>query len=147
VIVFNSPNDGRAIAIASGSVFNYNPDADAVISRRTPEGNLLAGAVFYNHIAGASVRVHIAAFKPMAINRDLLWCCFDYPFNQLKCKKLLAFLPSTNAKSIALATHLGLKEEARVQDAYVEGDLIVMSMKREECRWLSIQPKGIQRNA
>lgn len=146
MIFLNSRNDGQEIAKASGSVFNYNPESDAVISRRSKHGKLLGGAIFYGHVEKASIRVHVAAFAPNALNRDLLWCCFHYPFVQLKCRKLLAFLPSSNLKSIALAGRLGLKEEARIKDAYNDGDLLVMATNQENCRWLDIKPTGVREN-
>jgi hypothetical protein len=147
VIVFGSPNDGAAIATASGSPFNYNPAAgDVVISRRN-EDKLLGGAIFYGY-TGASIRVHVAGFTPGALSKDLLWVCLHYPFVQLKCQKLLAFIPSGNRKSLELSARLGLKEEARIANVYPDGDLVIRSLKKEDCHWLDrIKPTGIRESA
>ena len=69
----------------------------------------------------------------------MLWITFDYPFNQLGVKKLIGQVPSSNLKALEFDKKLGFKEEARISDVFPDGDLIVLSMRREDCRWLKIR--------
>jgi predicted dinucleotide-binding enzyme len=81
--------------------------------------------------------MHIAGFVPNWINRSILWMGFAYPFLQLKCKVLIGRVASTNHKALKLDKHLGFKEIARIPDAVPNGDVIILTMRREECHWLN----------
>lgn len=87
--------------------------------------------------------MHVAAFRPRWINRDLLWAAFHYPFVQLGVKKVFGQVPEDNTKALELNRNLGFKEETRIADVYPEGDMVLMSMYKADCRWLSIKPRGI----
>lgn len=140
MITFNVEWQGHAIAAAAGAI--YNPAADAVIARVEHE-SLLAGVLFQS-FTGASFTLHVAAFAPRWMNRDLLWVVFHYGFVQMGCTKLVTMTPSYNLKSLALNEHLGFKQEAVIKDVFPGGDAIVMGMRREACKWLSITPRTIR---
>lgn len=134
---------GNAIAAACGAIFN--PEVDAVIARS--ENDRLLGGVIYQKFTGASIRMHMASFDPHSMCRDLLWTVFHYPFIQLGCKVVLGEIPSLNIKSLDIATKLGFKEVSRVKDIFPAGDLVMMAMRREDCRWLNIKPRTIKAGA
>jgi RimJ/RimL family protein N-acetyltransferase len=96
--------------------------------------------------------MHAAAFKPRWANRDLLWIAFHYPFVQLGYKKVFARVHVANTDALKLNLHLGFKEATRLTGVYPmierpdDGDLVIMEMTREECRWLTIQPRVISAN-
>lgn len=118
----------------------FNPACDHVISRAR-DGKLLGGVIFTGY-TGASIAIHVAGLEPRWINNNMLWITFDYPFNQLRVSKLIGHVPSGNRKALDFDLKLGFKEEARITDIYPDGDLIVLSMRREDCRWLKLKPRG-----
>jgi RimJ/RimL family protein N-acetyltransferase len=63
---------------------------------------------------------------------------FDYPFNILNLKVIIATIAGNNEKSLILSRHLGFKEIANIADAHIDGDLVIMIMKRENCKWLQL---------
>lgn len=143
MIRFNNPDDGFTIAAAAGTVFN--PAVDVCIAR--VEGEELYGGVLLNGYTGASINTHMAGFRQAWSNRDHLWVVFDYCFNQLGCKKVFGQIPANNQRALEVDLKLGFKIEARIQDVFPGGeDLIVVSMSREDCRWLKLKPRSLQSN-
>jgi RimJ/RimL family protein N-acetyltransferase len=95
--------------------------------------------VAFDNILDRSCMMHTAAIVPNWISKDLLWACFDYPFNILKVKVILASVASTNTEALRLDRHLGFVDKAYIEDAHIDGDLIILAMRRENCRWLDIK--------
>lgn len=141
MIRFNHAFDGVRIAEAAGCI--YNDAVDNVIARWV--GDDLVGGILYQGYTGASVQMHVAGFRPRWLNRDLLWVAFDYPFTQLGVKKVFGQVGVHNTKALEFDRNLGFKEEARIADVYPEGDMILMSMYKSDCRWLNIQPRELEK--
>ena len=95
--------------------------------------------VAFDNILDKSCMMHTAAIVPNWISKDLLWACFDYPFNILKVKVILASVASTNEEALKLDRHLGFVDKAYIEDAHIDGDLVILAMRRENCRWLDIK--------
>jgi RimJ/RimL family protein N-acetyltransferase len=95
--------------------------------------------VAFDNILDKSCEMHTAAIVPNWISKDLLWACFDYPFNILKVKVILASVASTNKEALRLDRHLGFVDKAYIEDAHIDGDLVILAMRRENCRWLDIK--------
>jgi len=118
----------------------YNPVVDVVISKVTPEGNCLGG-VIYDGFTGGCIFMHQAGFHPHWLTGNMIWIVFDYPFNQLKVRKVAGTINSNNKELLDFNRRLGFKEEGRIKHAYPDGDLLVLTMERSACRWLKIKPK------
>jgi L-amino acid N-acyltransferase YncA len=97
------------------------------------DGRLTAGAA-YRDWNGVSIEGQIAADKPLT--RGLLFAIFDYPFRQLGARKIIATTSADHIRSIRLLRRLGFLEEACLRDAAPGGDLIICTMRREDCRFL-----------
>jgi len=138
VIVAGNPEHGHAIAAGAGCIFN--PACDRVIANA--RGEKLLGGVIYQGFKGASIGIHAAGFDPHWLSNDMLWISFSYPFEQLNVSKLIAQVPSSNRKALEFDLKLGFKEEARIADAFIGADLLVLTMRRENCRWLKLKPRG-----
>ena len=95
--------------------------------------------VAFDNILDKSCQMHTAAIVPNWISKDLLWACFDYPFNILKVKVIIATVASTNKEALKLDRHLGFLDKAYIEDAHLDGDLVILAMRRENCRWLDIK--------
>lgn len=103
----------------------------------------LMGGVFFTDYNVASVQIHVAAFQHNWLNRELLWTVFDLPFNVFNVRKLLGLVRSTNKRAIRLDLKLGFVLETTVKDVFPDGDMLVFSMLRENCRWLGMTPPTI----
>jgi hypothetical protein len=127
--------------ISKAAPCTFNPATDHVVSR-SRDGKLLGGVIFTGYTV-ASISIHVAGFAPRWINNNMLWISFNYPFEQLKVSKLIAQVPSRNRKALDFDLKLGFKQEAIVADLYPDGeDLLILSMRREDCRWLKLKPRG-----
>lgn len=119
---------------------NYGAAAGIGVER---DGQIIAGVV-YNDWNGVNANQHCAALPGSNwMSKALLWYAFDYPFNQLHCKRITGLVGEGNAAARRLNEHLGLVEETRLKDAHPTGDVIVYRMTREMCRWLQLKrPKN-----
>lgn len=138
MIEFNNVVHGFKIAAAIPRP--YNPATDVVISKVTPQGNVMGG-VIYDGYTGGCIFMHQASFDAMWLVGNMMWIVFDYPFNQLKVNKVAGTINSKNKELLDFNRRLGFKEEARIKNAYEDGDMLVLTMERAECRWLKIKPK------
>jgi hypothetical protein len=100
---------------------------------------VLAAVVGYCSFMPNACQMHIAAVDEVNwMSRDLLWAAFDYPFNKLGVKVILGQICGSNEDALRLNRHLGFKVIAEIPDAHMDGDLVIMAMRREDCRWLDI---------
>lgn len=70
------------------------------------------------------------------MTKSYLQICFDYPFNQLKLNKIIGVVDSMNTQALKFDKHLGFVEEAVIKDAGPKGDLHILTMTRQQCRFL-----------
>lgn len=106
----------------------------------------LRGGVLYTDFWGGSTMMHIAGFRPYWGSKALLWLAFDYPFNQIKVKKVFATVPEWNWRSRNFCLHIRFKMEYLVSDVFNRMDgangMYILSLRREDCRWLDMpKPK------
>lgn len=115
--------------------FDVSPKARALGVMR--KDGLVAGVVYENY-NGVHIEAAIAADGGRTwASRDTLGKLFSYPFVHLGCRAISVSVPSSNPKSLNLATKLGFEPEAMVKYAAHDGStLVVLKMFRETCRWL-----------
>lgn len=130
MIVFDVERIGPWVCERTGGKFE--PSISTAIGMEE-DGKLTAG-VLYDMYNGRSICMHVAIEK--AVSRKYTRTCFDYPFNQLKVSKVLGLVDSTNDKALRFDKLLGFTEEARIADAGKSGDLVILSMTRQQCRWI-----------
>lgn len=102
------------------------------------DGKLIAG-VLYEDFNKTNIAAHIAGLPDKKwMCRMFLWAMFDYPFNQLKVKRITGVVAASNLAARRFDEHLGFTLEATLKDAHPDGDLLIYCMRREQCRWLSL---------
>jgi RimJ/RimL family protein N-acetyltransferase len=100
------------------------------------DGELIAGVLF-NHFTGYDISMHVAAERGrLWATPKVLKAIFSYPFNQLKCRRVTGFVSAINTATIKFDLKAGFVIEGRLRDATPEGDMIILGMTRNECRWL-----------
>jgi RimJ/RimL family protein N-acetyltransferase len=142
MIAFNNSFYARQICEASGAT--YNQAVDPSIAR--VEGETLLGGCVYQDYSGSngSIWAHVASFAPRWLNPDMLYVMFHYPFVQLDCRKLFGTVPASNTAALKFDLKLGFEIEQTIKDVYPDGDMLLVSMYRNNCRWLGIKPRSIQ---
>ena len=97
------------------------------------DGKYVAGVIYenFNH---RSFTCHIAITGRMTV--AFLYAIFDYPFNVCEVEKIIVPVASENAESLKLVKNMGFTEEARIKDADPHGDIILLTMLKEDCRFL-----------
>ena len=99
-------------------------------------GVIVAG-VIYENWNRASIFCHIAI--EARLTKAYLKAIFDYPFNVCNVKKIIVPVVSNHVKSIKLVTNMGFTEEARIVDGSQDGDIIFLTMTKENCRFLGVR--------
>src|SRR5436190_1765225 len=134
---FNDPIAIRAIQQATS--VGFKPSRDQCVARFDKTGKLLGG-VFFTDFNIVSVQVHIAGFVDDWIDRSILWVAVDWPYNKLGVNKMLAPVRASNWKCIAFCSHFGFNIEARIRDVFPDGDLLVLSLYKSDCKFLNMRP-------
>ena len=120
-------------------IMNHPLPEETVCIGQEIDGNLVAVVGFNNFMPNAC-QIHIGAVSEVNwINKDLLWATFDYPFNKLGVRVILGQICANNTDALRLNRHLGFKIVAEIPDAHMDGDLVIMAMRKEDCRYLDIQ--------
>lgn len=103
------------------------------------EDDRIIAAVLYEGHNGASIQTHMAAVPGRNwMTRQYLWKIFDYPFRQLDCNLIIAPVASDNLDSRRFCKHLGFETQATLRDAHPNGDLLILGMYRNQCKWLKL---------
>lgn len=100
------------------------------------DGQLWVG-ILYDGYTGASIAMHSRCDDPKKVTKEFLFAIFDYPFNQLGCKRVTGLVPSDNLRAQEVNEKLGWKRETVLKDYFLDGDGIVYVMRKEDCRWLN----------
>ena len=96
-------------------------------------GEFVAG-VIYENWHGRSITCHIAVTGRMT--PAYLFAIFDYPFNVCKVGKIIVPVSSANLTSIRFVEKMGFQEEARINNAMPDGDMVIFTMPKERCKYL-----------
>jgi len=124
---------GEWVSERTNSTFNVNSISCIGLEEN---GELIAG-VIYDGYNTASIAMHVAVEG--MINREFLWFCFYYPFEQLNVHKIIGMVEETNSNARKLDEHLGFELETRIKNACINGDLLIYSMTKDQCRHLRIK--------
>ena len=100
------------------------------------DGQIVA-ACGYSHYTGDEVSIHIASDQTRrSVTKEFLNCVFEYPFQQLKVKRLYGWVPTQFPDCIKFCLKLGFTVDRVLKDTEIAGDVVIFSMTPEQCRWL-----------
>lgn len=94
----------------------------------------LVAGVLYENWNGASVAAHIAVEG--LLTPGYLAAIFDYPFNVLGVRKIIAPIAESNTRSVNFVKKLGFRKEAQLLDAHPDGSLLLYTMTPGQCRFI-----------
>lgn len=99
-------------------------------------GELVAGIVI-DHFNGSNAFAHVTITKPGKDTYALIRAFFDYAFNQLRLKRVTGLVPSENTRALAFDKKVGFEQEFVIKDGSAAGDMIVLVMRPDKCRWIN----------
>lgn len=99
------------------------------------DGELIA-VTGYNYFNGKSCHVHFSIKQGAYPTKDYVWFVHYYPFVQLGLDVMIAYMAESNHKILRLAKHLGYEEKARLKAVHEDGDVLIFTMTKENCRFL-----------
>jgi RimJ/RimL family protein N-acetyltransferase len=101
------------------------------------DGKIAIGLMFYGYTE-AHIFVHVARDKATRLTPTLIAAMIDYPFVQLGCAYLRAFISESNGAAIDFARKLGANLEAELQDGLPSANILIFGLPRSEAtRWLT----------
>lgn len=136
-IEFGNEDHGRIIAGMAPAVFV--PGHTGVISR-TIAGNFAGGVIYEGYIPHGSMVLHAGARDPRWWNKAMAWAVFGYPFLVAKVEVCLITVLASNERSLKFCRGLGFRWEHRIPDAAPGGGVVLLSMRKSGCRWISGSP-------
>jgi len=101
----------------------------------------LRGGIVYERYTRCAMFAHVVGFVPRWGNRDFLFKCFDYPYNQLGVDRLFGLVASNNLTALDFIEKLGFKEETIIRRVYPDADQVVLVLEKANCRFLSLGVK------
>jgi RimJ/RimL family protein N-acetyltransferase len=117
-------------------VLDYMPTPWVQCITCVEDGKAIAGVV-YDGFNTTSIGAHIWIDEGAKPHKEWIAAIFDYPFNRLGVKKIVGQVNSRNEEAQKLDEHFGFILEARVTDYFEEGDLLLYTMTKEQCRILN----------
>lgn len=99
-------------------------------------GEIIAGVVYENY-TGPNIFAHIAGIPGRRwMTRNFLYAIFHYPFVRLGVERITAPVEACNFDALRLNRNFGFENEAVLRGAMPSGDLILMVMWKQNCRFL-----------
>ncbi len=121
--------------LAQRATLVVSPSLRAIEAVNERTGRVL-GIVGYDGWLPNACAMHVAIEEPVAVRR-LIGPAFGIPFVELGLGLVLAWVLSTNERSLRFVRHLGFRETHRIRDGWRLGvDLVLLEMRREDCRWI-----------
>lgn len=133
--------DGAYIDWAAKRIgVNFRSDAKAIARL---QGDQIRAVTVYDNFSPCDCSMHIAADgKPMPWSKTFIEICFEYPFVQCGFKRVTGLVAASNKRALEIDRKFGFVYEGTCRDALPDGDLIVLGMLRNECRFI---PKQFRR--
>ena len=129
-MIVQGPAVGHWVANRIGNFF----DPVCMVAIGWESDGVLTAGVAYRDWNGVSIEAQIAVEKPLV--PGFVRAIFHYPFKQIGARKIVASVSQGNQASLKLVGKLGFVEEARLKNACVDGDLILLVLNAADCRFI-----------
>jgi RimJ/RimL family protein N-acetyltransferase len=101
------------------------------------DGERLVSGAVYCDFNGKNVWAHLATDVPLT--REFLFAGWDFPFRVMGVDRVTGWVEANNEKALALNFKLGYAIEATLKGAARDGgDVHLMVMWKDKCRWLRL---------
>lgn len=132
-IIYDQPEKvGEWVCSKAGGIYSKQHCQSIGIEEN---GELVAGFL-YDQYREKSIGLHVAIKDGYFFKKEDLRICFSYPFYQLNVNKIIGMIDSSNKKCINFCKRVGANIEVIIKDASKNGDLVVVSLKKENCKFI-----------
>jgi len=114
----------------------WHPQGKSALGEANDDGTIKWAVIYDGYEPEGSIHIHIAIDNPKYVTRQAISAVFEYPFYQLGVKKVLGIVNSENHNALTFDLRLGFQIEHVIKDAYDRGDMYILSMTLEQCRWI-----------
>lgn len=118
-----------------------DPDALPMECFGRVERGRLIGVVGFANFTDACCELHCAG-EGNWVSREFIRTVFGYAFANVRV--IIGLMASGNKRALRFARHAGFREDGRIEGAHTDGALVVMSLRREECRFIEVTEHGTQ---
>jgi hypothetical protein len=115
------------------------PCSDMIVIIGLEKDGKIIAASGYNCFNGKSCQQHMVITKGEYMPRSFAWFIYYYPFVQAGIELLIGILPEDNKDIIKLAKHAGFEEKYRIDGGHPDGDLLLCTMTKANCRPLKMK--------
>ena len=116
------------------------PKPNSSIGIWDSQENRVVGGVTYPNFTGREIWASIWLDDKKALTKATLKALFSYPFIHCGVKRLSTNTKAGNEESLKLQKKMGFVEEGRLRRFFGDDgpheDAILMSMLKDECRWI-----------
>lgn len=106
------------------------------------DGELIGGVLYETHNPGRSIHIHVASDGSRNwMTPEFLRQVFHYPFVQLGVSVMIGVVDSKNTAAIDFDLALGFSLEHVIPDAGRFGDLVILTMRPAQCRFLKLKER------
>lgn len=113
----------------------FDPRAATWLTSKSQSGSIL-GVVIFSRFTTGNCEITVASCTPHFITKRFAYAVALYPFVQLGCRRVTAFIAVDNAKSLSLAQQLGFRIEGTVREWFPDSDAYILGLLREDCKWI-----------
>lgn len=136
--IISNAEVGHWVAEQMGGM--YHPKGSEAIGLER-NGQLVAG-IIYEDFNGASVVCHLAIRG--WVTKAFLRAVSVYAFHQLRVHKIIAPANSDNEDAMRMLQKMGFIIEGRIWDAQPNGDIVIHSLTKNRCKYLSPRYQEVQ---
>lgn len=138
VVSYNLTNDEDRVGDFCASIIGSSRWEKYTAIGLECDGTLVAGVV-YERFTGPNVVAHIAGVPGRRwLTRSFLHAMFRYPFIQLGVARITGEVEASNTEALRFDIHLGFEHEATLKGVMPSGDLVILVMWKDKCRWLRL---------
>lgn len=113
----------------------FDPRTATWLTSKAQSGTIL-GVVIFSRFTTGNCEITVASSTPHFITKRFAYAVALYPFVQLGCRRVTAFIAVDNAKSLSLAQQLGFRIEGTVREWFPDSDAYILGLLREDCKWI-----------
>ena len=146
-VVFGDPAVAEYVAWMAQCAYHKTDVCSGVVDDSLPPASRVRGGVIFTSYTGASLWMHVAGRDERWITKDMLWVAFHYPFVQLGCGRVFGVVEAANSPALEFDLKLGFRITATLPGMFASGPGLVVSMARDECRWLTLKPRSVKEGA
>lgn len=141
----SEPFQDRVITVTNASALvwswhkfkcNLAKNSQAYFCIGIVKDNYLIGSVVYHRFRWPDVEMGIFTTDQSWCTRRVLRDIFSFAFKTMNCRRVTATADPANKAVLDFIERLGFAREGCLKNALPTGDMLILGMQKDECRWI-----------